>query len=188
MKKKLKIGLDFDGVVAYNPFRIIRAPISAVKKKIFKKRGLKFFVPKNEFQIWIWKVMHESSMFPAKGTDLLKELVASNQIEVYLITARYKCLNQNLDRWLVRHNLKGVFKSIHVNVNDEQPHKFKHRIIEEKKCDYYVEDNLDIVRYLDENSTVSVGWVFNMIDRHFFSRKGFANLEQALNWIKNERL
>lgn len=181
------MGLDFDGVVAYNPFRIIRAPITTFKRKVLLDKRLKFFIPKNEWQIFLWKLLHESSVFPAEGTELLKEMVKNKEIEVYLITARYKCLNQNLDKWLVKHDLKRLFTQIYANINDEQPHEFKKRIITEKRCDFYVEDNLDIVSFLDRNSTIPVLWIFNIIDRRFFKRPGFSNLKEALLWIRNQK-
>jgi hypothetical protein len=186
--KIIKVGLDFDGVVAYNPFRVIRAPITTFKRKVLKIKRLKFFLPKYGWQIFLWRILHESSVFPADGVELLKKMVAKREIEVYLITARYDCLNQNLDKWLNKYNLKKLFKSVIVNINNEQPHEFKRRIITEKKCNFFVEDNLDIVEFLDRNCTVPVCWIYNLVDKAFFKRPGFSCLREALLWIKEQKV
>ena len=115
MIKKIKVGLDFDGVIAYNPFRIIRAPVTYVKRSIFGARKLNFYYPKNNFQKLLWKIIHESSIFPAKGIDVLRDLVAKELIEAHLITARYSFLNNQLYTWLGKNRLTGVFKTININ-------------------------------------------------------------------------
>src|SRR5690349_1475081 len=103
MKKKMKVGIDFDGVLAYNPFRVIRAPITYVKKQIFHQRKTHFYVPQTELERVIWTVLHESSVFPAQGVELLREKVAAGEIEAHLVTARYSFLQKNLYAWLDHH-------------------------------------------------------------------------------------
>lgn len=183
-KKVLRIGVDFDGVVAYNPFRIFRAFVTGFKRKVLKKIGLKFFIPKTGWQRTIWGVLHESSVFPARGVDLLKEAVENGSIEVHLVTGRYSYLNRSLDQWLDRYRLRSYFKSINLNEKNDQPHLFKKRVIERYKFDYFIEDNWDIVHYLDENCSTPVCWIYNLVDRLFVpQRKGFSVLEDALRWI-----
>ena len=73
-RKIVKIGLDFDGVVAYNPFRIIRAPVKWFKRKFLRIEKTSFFVPKYWWHRWLWVIVHKSSLFPAIGVERLKEL------------------------------------------------------------------------------------------------------------------
>jgi len=87
-KKILRIGVDFDGVVAYNPFRLVRSPVAYIKKNVLGIKKLKFFVPKNWWQKIIWTIIHESSVLPANGVSLLKESAKNNSVELFLITAR----------------------------------------------------------------------------------------------------
>jgi hypothetical protein len=67
MKSKIHIGFDFDGVIAYNPARIIRAPVSLFKRKVLHDSRLHFIYPKHAWQRFIWKLLHESSLYPAKS-------------------------------------------------------------------------------------------------------------------------
>lgn len=186
-RKIVCVGLDFDGVVAYNPARIIRAPMTFIKRRIFGVKKLKFFVPKQPWQRWMWVLVHESSIFPARGIGLLRTLADSGQFEFHLVTARFDFLNQNLQDWLERYQLNGIFKTVTINAKNEQPHLFKERIIAEKKFDFFVEDNLDIVSYLDSSTRIkntTVCWIYNFIDTFLQKhRPGFGYLEEALKWI-----
>lgn len=186
-KAKIRIGLDFDGVVAYNPFRVIRAPVTWFKRKFRHQRTVNFFVPHTRLQKLLWLIMHESSVFPAKGVRLLRELAGDPRYEFYLITARYSFLRDNLEIWLKRNQLTNVFKSIHSNMADEQPHIYKQRMVNELRLDVFVEDNLDIVQHLTRHTKVPVGWIYNFFDKNVEYPHKFPYLERALNWITEQK-
>jgi len=186
MIKKIKVGLDFDGVIAYNPFRIIRAPVTYVKRSIFGARKLNFYYPKNNFQKLLWKIIHESSIFPAKGIDVLRDLVAKELIEAHLITARYSFLNNQLYTWLGKNRLTGVFKTININEKDEQPHLFKEKMVNKHKLAIFIEDNLDIVKHLHGRSKTKIYWIYNIVDRHYPHPYKFPYLERALEKIMKQ--
>ena len=189
-KKKIKVGLDFDGVVAYNPLRIFRAPLAYFKKNVVGIKKLKFWYPKQRWQQFFWIVLHESSIFPAKGADLLKKMVKEGSIEAHLVTARYSFLDTQLDKWLKKHGLKKYFKTINVNIKDEQPHLFKERMIKKLKVEYFIEDNWDIVNYIDKKlkiKTISkktkICWIYNILDRGRVYKYKFPYLNEALRGI-----
>src|SRR3989344_248773 len=148
MTKKIKVGLDFDGVTAYNPFRVIRYPITYFKRNILGIKKLSFWYPQRRWQQIFWIILHESSVFPANGVDLLKELVEEGRVEAHLISARYSFLDDNLQKWLHRHKLSTYFESVNINKDNEQPHIFKEKMVKKLRVDFYVEDNWDIVKYL----------------------------------------
>lgn len=148
MKRPIIVGLDFDGVVAYNPARVARHPISLFKQHVLGIHTVKFFVPKNSFERAFWSLAHESSMFPALGVSYLRNVVKERVVEAHLLTSRFGFLEPNLRRFLRRWNLTDTFKTVTLNTHEEQPHMFKERIIRAKKFDYYVEDNWDIVSHL----------------------------------------
>ena len=189
MKKIIKVGVDFDGVLAYNPFRIARSPVVYVKRKLFGVKKTQFFIPTTGLEKFIWTILHESSVFPAIGTGLLRDLVESNHIEAHLVTARYSFLQQSLYRWLDRHNMRKLFTSISINEKDEQPHLYKARVISEKQFDYFIEDNLDIVTHLlgkgkrQKEKGTTVLWIYNILDRaHPYPYK-YPYLKKALEAI-----
>ena len=189
MKKKIVVGLDFDGVLAYNPFRVVRPMAYYVKSRFFGIKKLKFFYPTKRWQQILWIIAHESSILPAYGTSLFKEMVKDDLIEAHLITARYSFLDNHLNRWLRRHNLLKVFTSVNLNKEDEQPHLFKERVIKKYKLDYFVEDNLDIVKHLETKRKggeikTKILWIYNLFDRNITYPHKFPYLKKALEQIR----
>ena len=141
---------------------------------------LTFFVPKNWWQRFAWSIVHESSIFPAKGTKLLKEMARDPKYEFHLVTARFGFLKDNLYNWLDKNELRKVFKSININEGYAQPHEYKLQITRRLNLDYYVEDNLDIVVYLKDKVKTKIFWIYNFMDkRHNYPDK-FPYLEEAL--------
>jgi hypothetical protein len=182
--KKITVGVDFDGVLAYNPFRVIRAPVTFVKRKVFKNRKTYFYIPKTDAEKFIWAILHESSILPAQGVDLLKEKVAQGEIEAHLVSARYSFLQENLYAWLKKHNLTDIFKTITINKNNEQPHLYKARVIEEKGFDYFIEDNFDIVEHVVKKQLpTKTLWIYNLLDRGVPYEYKYPYLEPAVRAI-----
>lgn len=167
-KKPIRVGFDFDGVVAYNPLRTLRLPMMIVSRLFSsnKKEKVHFPYPKSRFVRFLWEQAHKTSFFPAPGFESLKNLLAAGHIEGHIITGRYAFLNDELYDWLTRNEIANLFTTIHVNMKDEQPHIFKDRMIRALDLDYYVEDNWDIVDYLNSKKhKTEIHWIYNLIDR-----------------------
>lgn len=186
-KKKIKIGLDFDGVIAYNPFRVVRFPIAYFKKNILGIKKLQFWYPQRQWQKIFWVILHDSSVFPANGVDLLRRLVDEGLIEAHLISARYSFLDEHLFKWLEKYHLGDIFKTININEYDDQPHLFKEKKIKSLGVSYYIEDNLDIVTYIDGRVKAEVYWIYNLLDRNYSYSYKFPYLRKALDHI-NDRI
>lgn len=184
MKKKIIVGLDFDGVVAYNPARLARLPIALIKRHILGESKISFFVPKTPLQKSLWALAHESSLFPARGAALLRKLTQEGRIEAHLVTSRYPFLESNLYLFLRRWNLLDCFSSITLNTKEEQAHKYKERVLRAKKFDYFVEDNWDIVSHLHGSRIkTEVHWIYNILDRNRVYPWKHPYLEHALETI-----
>ena len=182
--KKIVVGFDFDGVVAYNPARLARFPISLIKHAICKKNTVSFFVPKTPLQRSLWALGHETSVFPAKGASLLRHLSHEGVIEAHLVTARFGFLEEHLLRFLDRWDLRDAFSTITLNTREEQPHEYKARIVHEKKFDYYIEDNWDIVSHMNATKgKTQVHWIYNLFDRGREYPHKHPYLEKALTAI-----
>lgn len=191
MKKKiLKVGFDLDGVILYNPARIIRPLIAFIKTLFFNhKKPLTFYYPKTRLEKLFWKIFHYSSIFPSTGLKEIKKLVKKRKIEAYLITGRYSFLKDDLDYWIKKLKLNQYFKQIYYNVKDEQPHFFKEKIIKKLKLDIFVEDNWDIVAYLEKNlKKTKIFWIYNLLDKNINYRYKFANLINALKTLQKKSL
>ena len=186
--KKTVIGLDFDGVIVYNPLRLARAPITVFKRQILKIKKLTFFVPHYPWQIKLWKIIHYSSYFPANGLEQLRSLAQNPNVELHLITARFDYLSDHIQDWLDKNGVTPLFKTININVHNEQPHLFKERLIKKYRLDYFVDDNLNIIEYLEPRvKPTRLFWINNIIDSIFIrDRRGFPYLRSAIEKISSQ--
>lgn len=176
----LRVGFDMDGVLLYNPARIIRPLISLVKRLFLHKKKLKFYYPKTSHEKLFWRFVHKSSIFNASGLSEITRLVKEGKIEAYLITARYNFLGDSVLKWVKKNNLNETFKGVYFNAEDEQPHEFKDRMINKLKLDMYVEDNFDIVEHISKNPKVEVIWIYNILDRHLQFNMKAPTLQKAI--------
>lgn len=183
MKKKLRVGFDFDGVIAYNPLRTVRLPISLFGRLFGKEDSVVTYFPKSKFEQALWILIHETSFFPSVGFDKLQILLKDDTVECYILTSRYACLESSFYRWLKKHKIDRSFKGYYLNKKNELPHKFKERIIRKLNLDYYVDDNWGIVDYLNGKTVSSknknrevtserndylhteIHWIYNILER-----------------------
>ncbi len=180
-KKILRVGFDLDGVLLYNPARITRPIIAFIKKNIFSKKTNNFYLPKSKIEKWCWHIFHKSSLFISPGLNNIKELVKKEKIEAYIITARYSFLKDDFENWLKKIEANKYFKGCYYNKKNEQPHIFKEKMIKKLNLDIFVEDNWDIVRYLNpkfknEKLKVNIFWVYNIFDKKIKYKYKFPSL------------
>lgn len=186
MQKPLRVGFDLDGVLLYNPARIVRPLIALLKQKkiCIDREELEFYVPQARWEEIMWELFHLSSLFLAPGYKRIAELKAKNIIEPYLITARFAHLSKDFERWKRRMRADEMFLGTYLNLKDEQPHEFKERMIKELDLDVFIEDNWDIVQYLDKQlPNRRILWVANLLDRNINYPLKTGNLNQALNKV-----
>jgi len=192
MSKQLKIGFDLDGVILYNPVRIFRKIITdflkPLRKKIIHKSVNQkeiFYIPKTTIIKFIWILLHKTSFMINPGYKDLKRLAKNKKIKLYLITGRYSFLKKDLYRWLKRINSKKVFNEVFFNKKDNQPHFFKKKMIEKLKLDYYVEDNWDIVNYLNnKKNKTKILWLTNILDKNIPYQFKFFSLKEVFRFLK----
>jgi uncharacterized HAD superfamily protein len=183
----LRVGFDMDGVLLYNPARIIRPLVSSIKHIISHKRKLQFYYPKSSFEKWLFQLAHLSSIFNAPGLDDIAYLVKTGKIEAYLITARYNFLGNDVKRWVKKNKLEKIFKGVFYNSKNEQPHEFKERMIKSLDLDIYVEDNFDIVNHIAKKTRAKVVWIYNIFDRNILFAHKAPTLQEAINlFIRNK--
>src|SRR3989344_7472943 len=145
----MKIGFDFDKVfVDYPPF-VPDFLIDYLYKNHKNSKEIYRFPNALEQKIRIF------SHFPVfrhpikKNVDVLKILSNKKGNEIFLISSRYSFLKKRTEKWLELFGLKRYFKGIYFNYNDEQPHIFKHKKIDDLKLDYYIDDDIDLLSYLE---------------------------------------
>lgn len=186
IKPTLKIGFDLDGVLLYNPARIVRPIIVRFKKIFLPAEVNKFHLPKTSFQKLIWNFLHKSSFMAADGIDDIKMLVNEKKIEAFIVSARYDSLKEDFNKWLKILEARKYFAGIYYNDDDEQPQYFKEKMIKKLKLDVFVEDNWDIVKYLNfkfKISNLKLLWIYNFLDRNINYQLKFSSLKNMMLYI-----
>lgn len=165
-----KIGLDLDGI-------IIDLPPFAPKKLIDwlyedrKSTSLRYRIP-TPFEQKIRQLSHLPFIRPPIQGNLRALLSAhqSGKFEFYLITGRFGFLNNLTHSWLKYNGLEHIFTKTYINMECEQPHLFKERILRKSAIDSYLEDDFKCLMYLAPR--------FKNIHFYFFDRSGKTILDK----------
>ena len=190
MAKKIKVAFDMDGVLLYNPSRIFRTLISKSKKaNLFPRKELEFYHPQSKFEKWFWLFLHKSSFKLASGFRDLEKMVKAGELEVYIVSGRFSCLQNDSRKWLKKLNRNNVFTEIYFNDCDEDPHLFKEKMIKDLKVDYFVEDNWDVVNHLynqleKKNKKPEIWWVSNLFDQQINYPHKYLSFKSVINDLK----
>lgn len=182
-KKVLRVGFDLDGVILYNPARVVRPIISLVKRLFLTKRKLAFYYPHSPIEKWMWKLFHLSSIYISSGMDDIKKLVKEKKIKAYIVTARYGFLGDDFKEWVKKNEIDLVFDGVYYNKDDEQPHVFKEKMIQKLNLNVYVEDNYDVVNYLSQKNIAKIIWIYNIFDFYLHQKYKFPSLKKAVQSI-----
>jgi hypothetical protein len=191
LKEPIRVGFDMDGVILYNPFRIMRPIVSFVKRYLLKRKTTKFYLPKSRFEMFIWLLLHKSSMFPAPGFTDLKQLIRQKKIKAYIVTSRYSTLKSDVEYWFKKLNGDSIFEGCYYNEGDIQPHLHKETMIKKLNLDYFVEDNWNIVQHVNDNLhknnlKTKVLWISNIIDYRIPYEHKFSSLKKVVEFLKHE--
>jgi len=184
--KTIRIGFDLDGVILYNPIRIVRPIVTLAKKILFKKPEVFTYFPKSRFEQLLWTWAHKTSFFVSPGFSKIKELAKDKNVEIYLITSRFSFLKKDLDKWLKRINSKKIFSRCFYNEKNERAHLYKRRLVNKLRLDFFIEDNFDIVNYLSKTTKTKIFWIYNILDKHINYEFKYPNLSQAMIFFKKK--
>lgn len=182
MKKQLRVGFDLDGVLLYNPARIIRPIMSFIKKYLLKRDLNKFYYPKNKLERFIWWFLHKSSLWPSPGIKELIKLISQKKIKAYVVSARYELLENDFNNWIKVIDPNNIFSGYFYNNKNDQPQLFKEKMIRKLKLNIFVEDNWDIVSHL--NSKLKILWIYNILDRNIKYKYKFSSLKNVIKYLK----
>lgn len=149
-KKKIKkIGFDLDGVLINKPPFITKSLLEWLVRS-HNTTKLSYRYPKHNLERWTrWLSHHPIFRPPLKNNiRIVKKLSREEKCRLYAISSRYKFLEERTKEWFRYHRLNDVFESIYINLNNEQPHLFKERMIKKLKIEVFIDDDLHLIQYL----------------------------------------
>lgn len=150
-KKKLKVGFDLDGIIVDKPF-FVPKPIIEWLYRAHNGNHKKYRVPAWKPEILIRKLSHHWAFrLPLrKNLSLVKKIAQQKHIEAYIISGRYNFLKNRTKQWFKIHKLNGYFKKKYINMDNEQPHLFKEKMIKKLNLDYFFDDDPLTYEYLKD--------------------------------------
>lgn len=156
MNKKI-VAFDLDGVIVNKP------PIISKKllEKLFKgsKKTLVYRFPHCRLEQAVRKLSHFYLLRPPIRENIkeIRRFVKKNpDWLVVAVSARYKFLEEETYRWLSKRGVKKLFSKVYLNLDNEQPHIFKEKILKNLGVKMFVDDDGTIADYLCKNPKIKV--------------------------------
>lgn len=157
----MNIGFDLDKVLINYPPIIPTRFIDWCYRR-HDTPELSYKIPTGRLERQIRLLTHFYPFRPAikKNVDLLKSWTQKyRDNRLFLISSRYGFLEKLTLSLLKRYSLTQLFKDILLNTKDEQPHKFKEAVIKRLEIQLYIDDDLDLLKYLQShNQKIKLLW------------------------------
>lgn len=145
----MRIGFDLDRIfINYPPF----VPDSLIDwlYKNHQSAKLSYRIPTSTIEIMVRQLSHHAFFRPPMSDNIafLQKLHREGKHSLFLISGRYSFLHTQTHALLKRYGLSDQFEKVYLNVDNEQSHLFKERIIGQEKINFFVDDDSELVDYL----------------------------------------
>lgn len=157
-KKPIRIGFDLDGVIAKHSFGGFWVVLRRLKERVL--RGLhssSYYYPSTDLEKLAWKVINWLRVPFNDEKELFSSLACGN--EFYLVTGRFKFLEKQTVNWLKKYRLDGHFSKVLINTEDLNPILFKAKVIKKLGLDFFVDDDLEVIRELKKRTAAKLCWL-----------------------------
>jgi hypothetical protein len=162
----MNIGFDLDKVfIDYPPF-IPSWIIDRIYKE--KENGVLLYRIPGKIEQKIRQISHSPLLrHPIKkNLQALHAIAGTKKYNMFLISSRFGFLKKQTAYIIKQYKLDTIFKQLHFNFNNEQPHIFKNRIIKNLHIDRYIDDDLSLLKFLAiENKKTLFFWLNNTLEK-----------------------
>ena len=157
-KKEIRVGLDLDGVIAGHSLGGFWVRVRKFKERFLKKlHNRSYFYPKTFLEMTAWKVINWLRIPDREGVRQIATMEKEGY-KFYLITGRFKFNYPSTIRWLKKYKIYDLFEKTLVNIEDQDPIKFKQTAIKREKISCFVDDDLEVLSsFTDEK--LKLFWV-----------------------------
>lgn len=166
----MKIGFDLDKVLINYPPLIPGKLIDWLYKHDPQEilslespnKELSYHIPKSRLEIFLRKLSHLQFLRSPiqQNVTFLKNLNQSSH-QIYLISSRYKFLEEITYKLLKKYDLFSPFKKIYLNLENQQPHIYKEKIIKELGLNIYIDDDLDLLQHVQKTCPQTAFYWYN---------------------------
>ncbi len=155
VQKTINIGIDLDGVIINKPPIIPKRLIEWLVKS-HTNHNKKYRFPKTELERQARIASHHYKLRPPllKNLKVIKGL--EKDFQIYFISSRYRFLNHQTKQWFKNYYPTFDYKKVNINLENEQPHLFKEKMIKKLKINYFLEDDPRTINHLRNKTTCPV--------------------------------
>ncbi len=157
----MNIGFDLDRVLINNPPGIPDKIIDMLDKARTNSHLL-YRIPSKPEQL-LRRLTYFNPLRSAikKNIIFVEDIARRNGNKHYLISGRFKFLEKTTKAFAKKHKFDTIFDAMFFNFNNEQPHIFKDRIVKKLQLDKYIDDDLDLLKYLAKENMKTTFFWFN---------------------------
>lgn len=155
----MNIGFDLDKIFIHSPYSSNKIIDRLYKHKT--KDDLRYRIPSSKTEQLLRLATHAQMLRKPIKENLLfiENLEKNNKDTYYLITGRFDFLEKKTEVFIKKHNFDKIFDGMYFNYQNEQPHHFKNKVIQQLHLAKYVDDDLDLLKYLaKKNSKIMFFW------------------------------
>lgn len=156
----MKIGFDLDKIFIDYPPVVPEGVINwlyrhGVTDLLYPQDSAKlsYRIPKTSVERSLRKLTHVRILRPRikENINFVRHFPHNpHPHRLYLVSGRFGFLKKTTDKLLRLYHLRDAFTSVYLNTKNEQPHKFKERMIKKLNLDLFIDDDLDLLKYLKE--------------------------------------
>ncbi len=174
----MNIGFYLDKVFIDYPFFVSSKIIDLFYKGKSKEKSngpLRYRIPGRLEQIA--RIISHYPLFrqPIKeNLEFMKKLAIENNHTYYLISSRFGFLKKTTEKLVGKHGIDKMFRSLHFNFVNDQPHLFKNQLIQKLKIDQYIDDDLSLLNFLAEKNLKAKFFWLNKEISHPLKKNLFA--------------
>ena len=166
MASKVKVSIDFDGVLTDHFFRFLYTR---------DKKSNRIVPPLQYFWLVISSYVHP----PTKGCKKALETLSQQDFDLYLTTSRIKDVCGITERWLARHKLSIFFTEVNCNLQNLPPWEFKFNTLKDKNFDVHIDDSVFTLTKLNE---LLPDLHLIRYNPHASAPLGFRNTKECSSW------
>lgn len=156
----MNIGFDLDKIFINLPPLIPHGIIDFFYKGK-ANHELKYRIPSKAEQIIRVFTHHPVFRSPIfENINSIKNLNLKNEHKYFLVSSRFSFLKKRTDDLIRKCCFNKMFKSMHFNYDNRQPHEFKSDVIRKLNLDIFVDDDLQLLEYLtSKNPKTNFFWL-----------------------------
>ncbi len=143
----MSIGFDLDKIFIDHPKYVSDKIVEKIIKQ--KSNVLSYRIPSKPEQPF-YKFTHLTLFRPAiqENLDFIEHLAQRPENKYYLISGRFGFLKKATEDLTKKYHFSKIFDTMFFNFNNKQPHIFKDQILKKLNLDKYIDDDLDLLKYI----------------------------------------